>query len=349
MMRAPRFRYHAARDVKDAVATLVIEERASLLAGGTDLVPNMKRRQQTPAVLVDIHALPKLRRVTNGDGLTVGACLTLTEVAGHRKIRSRYRALAKAAESVATVHLRNMGTLGGNLCLDTRCNYYNQNYDWRKSIDFCMKAPKGTDGHACATPEGTSICWVAPSSPRCWAVSSTDTAPALVSLDAEVSLVGLEGVRRIPLLDLYGDDGMRYLTKRRDEILTTVHLPPATDRERSTYWKLRRRGSFDFPVLGVAATLRFDADVPDRGPVPAGTTVIDARIVLGAVESRPVVLEAANLLVGKPLTEDGIREVAEAATKVARPLDNTDFDLAWRKKVVKSYVKEALTELRDRG
>jgi 4-hydroxybenzoyl-CoA reductase subunit beta len=349
MMRAPKFRYHAARDVKDAVATLVIEERAMLLAGGTDIVPNMKRRQQTPGLLVDIHGIQKLRRVSNGDGLTIGACLTLTEVANHRKIRSAYRALAKAAQSVATVHLRNMGTLGGNLCLDTRCNYYNQDYSWRKSIDFCMKAPKGTDGHACQTPDGTSICWVAPSSPRCWAVSSTDTAPALVSLDAEVSLVGLEGVRRMPLLDLYGDDGMAFLTKRRDEIVTAVHLPKPSDRERSTYWKLRRRGSFDFPVLGVAATVRFSEDVPDRGPVPAGAVVVDARIVIGAVESRPVVLKEASLLVGKPLTEDLVREVAEAATKVARPLDNTDFDLAWRKKVVKSYVKEALTELRERG
>ena len=349
MMRVQKFRYHAARDVKDAVATLVIEERAMLLAGGTDIVPNMKRRQQTPAVLVDIHGIQKLRKVSNGDGLTVGACLTLTEVAGHRKIRSAYRALAKAAESVATVHLRNMGTLGGNLCLDTRCNYYNQNYDWRKAIDFCMKAPKGTDGHACAAPDGTSICWVAPSSPRCWAVSSTDTAPALIALGAEVTLVGLAGPRRIPLAQLYGDDGMAFLTKTRDEIVTAVHLPAPSEAWRSTYWKLRRRGSFDFPVLGVAAFLRFNADVPDRGPVPAGTVVEEARIVLGAVESRPVVLDAASLLVGKPLTEDAIREVADAATKFARPLDNTDFDLAWRKKVVKSYVKEALTELRDKG
>ena len=337
MMRAPMFRYHAAKTVKDAALALAGEEHAMLLAGGTDLVPNMKRRQQVPSTVVAIGHLPKLRRITNGSGLTIGACATLTEVAGNRKVRKGYAALAKAAGSVATVHLRNMGTLGGNLCLDTRGNYYNQNQEWRQAIDYCMKAPKGTGGHACQSPDGTSICWVATSSPRCWAVSSTDTAPALIALGAEVTLAGPEGERRIPLEQLYFNDGMAYLTKRRDELLTHVHLPAPDAARRSTYWKLRRRGSFDFPVLGVAAALRFGA---------AGV-VESARIVLGAVASHPVLLDESARLVGKPLTDDAIREVAEAATAHARPMDNTDFDLAWRKKVVKSYVSEALRELRN--
>ena len=155
-------------------------------------------------------------------------------------------------------------------------------------------------------------------------------------------------MRRIALEELYANDGMAYLTKRREEVLSEVHLPAPTPARRSTYWKLRRRGSFDFPVLGVAAAIRFSGvDSWERGPVAAGSVVEEARIVLGAVESRPVILAEAVALVGKPLTDDAIREVAEAATKHARPLDNTDFDLSWRKKVVKSYVVGALTELRQ--
>jgi len=277
----------------------------------------------------------------NGTGLSIGACVTLTELADSRKLRAQYTALSKAAGSVATVHLRNMGTLGGNLCLDTRCNYYNQNHEWRQAIGYCMKAPAGTGGHACASPDGTSICWVATSSSRCWAVSSTDTAPALIALGAEVSLVSAAGERRIPLEQLYHNDGMAYLTKGRDELLTAVHLPPVSRGpsavSRSTYWKLRRRGSFDFPVLGVAAAIRFG---PDQ-------VVASARIVLGAVASHPQLLEESAMLVGRPLGDEVIREFAEAVTRHARPMDNTDFELGWRKKVVKSYVADALRELRN--
>ena len=346
MMRAPEFRYHAARDVKDAAAALAGEPHAMLLAGGTDLVPNMKRRQQTPGLVIGIRHLPALRAISNGDGLTLGACASLTEVAEHPAVRSQYPALAKAAGSVATVHLRNMGTLGGNLCLDTRCNYYNQNYEWRQAISFCMKAPAGTGGHACASPDGTSICWVATSSPRCWAVSSTDTAPALIALGAEVTLLGPEGERRIPLEQLYYNDGMAYLTKRQDEILTAVHLKDGErgtkqGASRSTYWKLRRRGSFDFPVLGVAAGIRFAAN--GNG---ATSIVESARVVLGAVQSYPVLVEESASLVGKALTDDVIREFAESVARHARPMDNTDFELGWRKKVVKSYVRGVLEELR---
>ena len=346
MMRAPQFRYHAARDVNDAARALAGDEHAMLLAGGTDLVPNMKRRQQTPGLVIGIRHIPALRAIGNGSGLTLGACATLTEVAEHQKVRELYPALAKAAGSVATVHLRNMGTLGGNLCLDTRCNYYNQNHEWRQAISYCMKAPAGTGGQACSSPDGTSICWVATSSPRCWAVSSTDTAPALIALGAEVTLLGPDGERRIPLEQLYQNDGMAYLTKKRAEILVAVHLPGTGERgtgngERSTYWKLRRRGSFDFPVLGVAAGIRFAAN--GKG---ATAIVESARVVLGAVQSYPMLLEESATLVGKALTDDVIREFAESVTRHARPMDNTDFELGWRKKVVRSYVRGVLEELR---
>jgi 4-hydroxybenzoyl-CoA reductase subunit beta len=222
---------------------------------------------------------------------------------------------------VSSPQLRNMGTLGGNVCVDTRCNYYNQTFEWRKAIGFCMKK----DG---------DICLVAPGSPRCWAVSSSDTAPALWSLGARLRLHGPEGERAIPVAALYHDDGIQYLAKRPDEIVTAITLPPAGD-WRSVYLKLRRRGSFDFPILGVAAAVRLEGDV-----------VREARIVLGAVASTPrEASKAAELLTGRRLTTETIEAAAEAAAGPAKPLDNTDLTHPYRKKVTRVFVARALARL----
>ena len=337
MMRAPDFRYHAARSVKDAAKALRDGgAEAMLIAGGTDLVPNLKRRQMAPKLLVGIRHLRELRRIRNGSGLTLGAAVPLADVAADRRVLRHWPALARAAGQVATPQIRNLGTLGGNLCLDTRCTYYNQSAEWRQAISYCMKAPGSTGGHACTSPTGDAICWVATSSPRCWAVSSTDTAPALIALGARVTLVSAEGERDLALEELYADDGMAYLTKRPDEILTTVRLAPAEPGWRSTYVKLRRRGSFDFPVLGVAAAVR----------LAEGGVVTEARVVLGAVASRPVGIPEAAALVGRPLTDEAIAAVAAAASDHATPLDNTDLAYAWRKKMVAPTVSGALRELR---
>jgi 4-hydroxybenzoyl-CoA reductase subunit beta len=335
MMRAPRFRYLAARSIDEAAAALAEHgPRAMLLAGGTDLVPNLKRRQQAPEVIVSLRRVRALRDIalTADGGLAIGAGVTLAELSADRPIREQYGALFRAAAQVATPHLRNMGTLGGNLCLDTRCNYYNQNWEWRRAIDFCMKAPHGS---AIAQAEG-GVCWVAPGSPRCWAVSSSDTAPALIALGAQVTLTSTRGEREIPLEELYADDGMAYLTRRPDEILTLVRLPPPAPGWRSTYWKLRRRGSFDFPVLSVAAAVRLGA----------GGVVEDARVVLGAVASRPLLVPAADALRGRPLDDRAIGELTDSSAFLAKPLDNTDFDLGWRKRVAREYLTGALRELR---
>ena len=307
-----------------------------LLAGGTDLVPNLKRRQMAPALLIGIRHLRELRRVRHDPGAQIGAARRLAEIASDRKLARAYPALARAAGLVATPQIRTMGTLGGNLCLDTRCTYYNQSYEWRQAISYCIKAPGSTGGHACTSPTSDAICWVATSSPRCWAVSATDTAPALVALGARVTLGGADGEREIPLEDLYADDGMADLTKRPDEVLTAIHLAPPEEGWRSTYWKLRRRGSFDFPVLGVAAAVRLGA----------GGAVTEARLALGAVASRPVLVPEAASLVGGGLGDEAIEELAEAAAAHATPLDNTDLSYAWRKKMVRRYVTGALQELR---
>jgi len=336
MMRAPDFRYRAARSVRDAARALRDGGAgAMLIAGGTDLVPNLKRRQVAPSLLIGIRHLRELRRLSNGEGLTLGSAVRLAQIVADRKIARSYPALARAAALVATPQIRNMGTLGGNLCLDTRCTYYNQTAEWRQAINFCMKAPASNGGHACTTPAGDALCWVATSSQRCWAVSSTDTAPALIALGAQVTLVSADGEREIPLEQLYADDGMAYLSKRADEILTAVHLAPAEAGWRSTYWKLRRRGSFDFPVLSVAAAVRFTA----------GNVVADARIVLGAVASRPVLVPQAASLAGHPLSDEVVEAVAAEAAGHATPLDNTDLYYAWRKKMVRHYVTGALREL----
>ena len=324
MMRLPYFRHATPRTVAEAAKILAGEgPDAMLIAGGTDLLPNMKRRQQVPRTLVSLRSVDELRLSENGSGLNLGAGLTLTDLVRDSRVRESYAGLWQAAAQVATPHLRNMGTLGGNLCLDTRCTYYDQNYEWRRAINFCMKK----DGETC---------WVAPSSSRCLAVSSTDTAPALIALGAEVRLVSAAGERDVSLADLYRNDGIDYVTRRPDEILTRVRLAPATG-WKSTYWKLRRRGSFDFPVLSTAAAVRLTDD----------GTVEDARIVLGAVASAPMTSEpAAACLKGKQLTDGTIAEAAAAAAKLAKPMDNTDFTLHWRKRVTNEFVSYALRELR---
>jgi 4-hydroxybenzoyl-CoA reductase subunit beta len=325
MMRLPPFRYLAPRSPEEAARMLAEHGPEALpVAGGTDLYPNMKRRQFEPKVLVGLQRLEGLRDMQGSpdEGVEMGALLTLTDVSQNDLILNAYPSLARAAGLVSSPPLRNMGTIGGNLCIDTRCNYYNQTYDWREAIHFCMKKDGDT-------------CWVAPGSKRCWAVSSSDTAPIFIALGAEVTLVGPEGERRLPVGDLYRRDGIEFITKRREEILTKIHLPPQNGL-RATYLKLRRRGSIDFPILGVAAAVKTASD----------GTIEHARIVLTAVESAPVIAKSASdLLVGRKLTADTLREAAAVAYRPAKPLDNTDLTHLYRKKMARVYVARALEEI----
>ncbi len=333
MLRLPSFRYLTPKTLKQALQMKAdAGPEGSYVAGGTDLYPNMKRRQQTPPTVISLAEIRQLKAMRAGrraggkaEGAVLGSMITLTDLSQHRTIRKKYPGVARAAELISTPILRNMGTLGGNLCLDTRCNYYDQTYEWRKAIDFCMKK------------EG-NVCWVAPSSPRCWAVNSSDLAPVMVALDAQYMLVGPKGERVVPAARFYQNDGINYLTKQPDEILTEIRLP-TPDAWDVTYHKLRRRGSFDFPVLGVAAWIQWD-----------GARVVDARIVLGAVASRPQeVPEAAKAIVGTNLGDEAIEATALAAFRPSKPMDNTDFGLSWRKEMTRTYVKRALEELRQRS
>jgi 4-hydroxybenzoyl-CoA reductase subunit beta len=326
MMRLPKFAYLVPRSVGDAVKMMGDAGPAGqFVAGGTDLYPNMKRRQQTPRVVISVARLAELNRVEGDgrEGLRIGAGVTLTDLCEHPVVNRDYPELAAAARTISTPVLRNMGTVGGNLLLDTRCNYYDQNYEWRRAINFCMKK----DG---------DVCWVAPGSSKCWAVQSSDLVPLMVAIGARVKLVSTLGERTVSAAGLYNDDGIDYLRKRPDELLAEVQLP-ARDGWRATYKKLRRRGSFDFPVLGVAVRL----------DVERGGTVKDAKIVLGGVAPAPMeVKEAGAALVGGALEEERMRQAAEACYVRARPLDNTDFLMNWRKQMARPYVLRALEELK---
>ena len=324
MLRLPAFRLHQPSTLAEAARILAGEGPAArLVAGGTDLWPNLKRRHQRAAHVVSLNGVAEIRGVHANGSLRIGAMETLSDLERHPALAARWPALSRAIGWISSPLLRNMGTIGGNVCLDTRCTYYDQNEEWRRSIDYCMKA------------EG-KICWVAPSSPRCWAVQSADSAPMLVALGARVRLVSAAGEREIPAEALYRDDGIDYLTKRTEEIVAEVVLPAESDasRLRTAFFKLRRRGSIDYGVLSVAVALGLEDGV-----------VRKARIVLGSIASLPSSADdAAAELVGRPLSEETIRAAAAKTRSAATPMDNTDLDPRWRGQVTPVFVERTLRE-----
>ncbi len=326
MMRLPAFEYLRPRELDEACALLAEHgEDAALVAGGTDLFPKLKRGQADPEpkVLVGLRGIAELREIRgNGDGVAIGAGVRLSELEAHPALEGPNAALGRAAGLVASPQIRNAGTVGGNLCLDTRCNYYDKPYGWREAVGFCLKL-------------GADTCRLAPAGGRCWAISTSDLAPVALALDASVRLVGADGERVLPVADLYKDDGTDYLGKAPGEILTELLLP-APDGLRATYRKVRRRGSIDFPLLGVAAAVRLEED----------GTCAEARIALGAVASRPLrVSQAEQALAGRKLEPEAIAEAAAAAARKAKPMENADLSPAWRKRMVEVYVSRALAEL----
>src|SRR5256714_3242663 len=270
MMRLPKFSYRTPRTIAEAVKIIGdTGPEAQFVAGGTDLYPNMKRRQQMPKTVISVMRLPELNQITGdgASGLVIGASVILTDIVENPIIQRDYPVIASAARTISTPILRNMGTIGGNLLLDTRCNYYDQNYEWRKAINFCLKK----DG---------DVCWVAPGSSKCWAVQSSDLVPVMVAIGAKFRLVSTLGDRTIEAREFYKDDGIDYMNKQPDELLVDIHLPP-TNGWRASYQKLRRRGAFDFPVLGVAAYIEV------RTGSASERIVADAKIVLGGIAPSP--------------------------------------------------------------
>ena len=325
MLRLPPIKLESPSTVRDA-AKAIAKGNARLVAGGTDLWPNMKRRHQKAETVISLMSIPGLDRIdSSGTDLHIGGTATLANIIRDDGTRERFPAFARALASISSPPLRNMGTIGGNLCIDTRCTYYNQTEEWRRSIDYCLKE------------EGT-ICWVATKSPRCWAHTASDSAPILCALDANVKLESAKGERELPLAQMYVDDGIDYLAKQPHEILTEVIVPGTSDNGhcRSSFWKLRRRGSIDFATMSVAAAVWMD----DK------EVVTRASLFLGAVGSAPMpVEEIATVLVGNKISEEAIEEIAHAAHKAAQPMDNTDFAASWRGKMSGQYATAALREI----
>jgi len=336
MLRLPRFRIvfpteygEAAQMLEDLGAGELDRSRGTpslrvmLVAGGTDLYPNMKRRQFSPEVLISLARVRGSTRIEANGHVLIGAGATLTQIAEHPVIRERYTALAQAAGLVSTPQLRNMGTIGGNICLDTRCNWYDQSQFWRTAEGFCMKTNPDV------------VCRVATSSPRCLAVASADTVPALLALGAKVGIEDAGGGDEVPLAELYREDGIRPMDMRADDVLTDITLPDA-EGWRSAYLKLRDRNSFDFPIAGVAAAVRWD-----------GGVIGEARVAITALASRPMLVDAAAVaLRGSRLEDDAIVAAAEAVHRAARPMDNTSGTISQRKRAALVFTERALRSLR---
>jgi len=336
-MTMPFFRLERPRSIADAVSILAAHgPEAMVLAGGTDVVPNLQMKLFSPRVVVDIKLLTAAAGLASIEwspqtGLRIGALVTLTAVCEAPFIRENFPVLARAVSTIAGPLQRNMGTLGGNLCLETRCLWYNQSHFWRASLGGCLKK----DG---------AVCHVAPGGQRCWAVWSGDAAPALLTLDAELEIAGPAsrgfGTRRIPLAQFYKNDGMDRIALGRDELLTAVCIPARMAGRRGNYHKLRIRNSIDYPLAGVAVSM----DVDSRG------ICRDARLALTGVNPAPLLVkEVAEWLIGQPPSPELVERVSQAAIRAAKPLTTSASTPVYRRDMVRVFTRRALEEAWKNG
>ena len=322
-MSLPEFRVLRPRELAEAIELLDRHRgEIQVIAGGTDLLPSLKQKLFAPRYLLDLKSVAELGYVRNGSGLEIGALATVASVARSPEVRRKFFVLAEAAETVASPVLRNMGTLGGNLCLDTRCLWYNQSEFWRQSCGFCLKK----DG---------SVCHVAPSSPRCWAVFSGDTAPALLALGAEIEIVSSNGWRRLPLAEFYTGKGDARMRVAEDEILTRVFVPPASQGLRGTYMKFRLRGSIDYPLAGVAVVLKVTHD----GTCEWG------RVAITGLNPAPLVIPGSeDALRNARLDDDLLERLAQLAGSVMKPLTTSASTPEYRREIARIFVKRAVRQ-----
>lgn len=323
MLRLPPFRYHRPDRIEDAVGLLTEHGSAARpVAGGTDLIPNMKHRLFEPAHLVSLTGIPELRELRVGDDeVVLGAAVTLARAAG--ELVGVLPSLSEAAGRVAGPQIRNRGTVGGNLCLDTRCTYYNQTEFWRQALGFCLKK----DG---------DVCHVTRVGRKCVAAHSADTPPVLMTLDAVADIEGPEGARTVPVRDVFVADGIHNTRVEPGELVVRIRIPRPAPGTRAAYMKLRQRKSIDFPLLSVAVLARLG----DSGRVE------DIRGVVTALGSRPRELSGwDDMAAGERLTPELIEALAERAFKQCHPLENIIVDPEWRRAMVPVYVRRALHRL----
>lgn len=325
-MKLPKFQYIAPKSTKEASSLLKEHgEKAMAVAGGSDLLVNLKNRLKSPEYLIDLKAIPKLDKVTfsKSEGLTIGAMATLRDLIENPVVRENYPVLVQAAEAVGTPSLQYMGTVAGNLCLDNRCYYYNQSPLWHAGRDACFKL-------------GGKVCYVVKGSKVCYSTYCGDTAPALLVLGAKIKVADPVRSKTMPLQDLYSGDGKNPNTLKAGQFITEITVPPPAGKTGSAYMKLRRRQAIDFPLLGVAVNIQLDGK---------GKTCAGASIALTAAERKPILIAEASKLKGKSLSDGAVAEVLEAATNQAHPLDNLlGLPPSYRKQMVKIYLKRTIDQ-----
>jgi 4-hydroxybenzoyl-CoA reductase subunit beta len=321
----PEFKLHRPESLAQALVMRSTHEDARYVSGGTDLIANMRRGLTPSGNLIELAAVPELLRFDRDkDGLHIGAAVTLATLANDDEIARDYTVLAEAAASVAGATHREVATIGGNLCLDTRCLFYNQSQWWRDSNDGCLKY------------EG-EICHVVPTSKRCYAAYSGDTAPALLVLKAEIEIAGPEGSRRVPLDDLFNDDGIDYLTLKPGEMITTVHIPPVREKAvTSSYTKLRIRESIDFPLAGVA-----DFVASENGKV----TALDAAVT--GTNSSPVRISGCEDFIGEAFDAAQADKFAKLVQKQTSPVQTTTTKPQYRRRAITAMSKTLTSNLLD--
>ncbi|MEM6993473.1 MAG: FAD binding domain-containing protein [Myxococcota bacterium] len=325
MLRLPRLDVVTPESLPEAVAALA-KPGARLVAGGTDLLPNLKHRLEAPSVLVSLSRVRELEAVTvdhDAGELHIGAGATLTAVAQSPEVSSYAPSLSKAAGLVASPLIRNMATLGGNVNLDTRCRYVNQTDFWRSAIGGCLKS------------EG-DVCHVVPGGKNCVAAMSSDCVPALISLGASLDLVGEDGPRRVAMKDYYVADGTRHTTRRAGEVTTKIVVPLPTGPRRSGYSKWTVRGSIDFPLISVALCFELAAD-------DVGASVTGATVVVGVLGARPRVVTRLDDVLGQPLSDPATASaLAERVHKQCKPLANVPYEAPYRREMLRVHTRRAV-------
>ncbi|HMA30594.1 MAG TPA: 4-hydroxybenzoyl-CoA reductase subunit beta, partial [Casimicrobiaceae bacterium] len=303
-------------------AALLAAPGSRIIAGGTDLVPNLRRGLEQPTTLVDLRAIDALGALQQRDGTwTIGAAVTLARLASDPGIAAAHPAVAQAAVEIAAPAHRNAATVGGNLCLDTRCVFYNQSAWWRAANRWCLK-------------RGGDTCHVAPQGARCHAAFSGDLAPALMVAGAEVEIVSAAGARRLALAQLYRDDGAAHLTLAPGEMLVAVHLPRAVGGVVSGYRKARVRGSFDFPLAGVAVALARDGD-----------RIAQLRVALTGTNSHPLLLEGTDALAGRAIDDETLERLGKLVAKQVSPMRTTVTASNYRRQVASVLAQRLLRDL----
>jgi 4-hydroxybenzoyl-CoA reductase subunit beta len=320
-MSLSEFQLLRPRNLGDALGILSDRADIRILAGGTDLLPSMRQRLFEPEHVLDLRLVNELRGIRETEQrVEIGALTTLREVEHSELLRRDYPVLVEAAKTVASPLIRNMSTIGGNVCLDTRCLWYNQSLAWRKSCGFCIKK----DG---------DLCHVAPGGTKCWAVFSGDTPPALLCLDAQIEIANASSTRRIPIREFYTGVGDDYRRLRSNELVTRVILPRSTAGYRGAYRKLRIRGSIDYPLAGVAVAAK-----------RTNGHIEDLRLALTAVNPAPVLVSGLSSLESSQ-PEALANEAAEIAARTAKPLTTSALTPEYRREMVRVFTKRMLLAL----